>query len=50
MPKSNPGSLDRTQYDEAEAHILKQNGYPAGSTKLSKSNPALKTLSFSSSS
>jgi alcohol dehydrogenase (cytochrome c) len=50
MPLTNPGSLDKTQYDDVTAYILKENGYPAGSTKLSASNPNLKKVTFSSSS
>lgn len=34
MPVSNPGSLSKTQYENAIAFILAENGYPAGSTAL----------------
>jgi hypothetical protein len=34
MPASAPGSLTQTQYEDLMAYILKQNGYPAGSTAL----------------
>jgi mono/diheme cytochrome c family protein len=34
MPQSKPGSLTPAQYAEIMAFILKQNGYPAGSTPL----------------
>jgi len=34
MPAGNPGSLTHDQYAQVMAYILKQNGYPAGSTAL----------------
>ncbi|HTW86102.1 MAG TPA: cytochrome c [Candidatus Sulfotelmatobacter sp.] len=34
MPFNDPGSLSHDQYVAALAYILKQNGYPAGSTAL----------------
>jgi mono/diheme cytochrome c family protein len=34
MPASAPGSLTHEQDEDAMAYILKQNGYPAGSTAL----------------
>ena len=46
MPKTNPGSLSAAQYDEITAYILKQNGYPAGNTKLSAGSQGAKTLSL----
>lgn len=50
MPLTNPGALDKTQYDDVTAFILKENGYPAGDTKLSLNEPNLKNVDFSSSS
>lgn len=34
MPATSPGSLTHEQDEEAMAYILKENGYPAGSTAL----------------
>lgn len=44
MPKTNPGSLSKTQYADVIAYILKQNGYPAGNTKLTAGSSKLKAL------
>lgn len=44
MPKTNPGGLSAGQYDAIIAYILQQNGYPAGSTKLTGSEAGLKSL------
>jgi alcohol dehydrogenase (cytochrome c) len=46
MPLTNPGSLDKTQYDDVAAYILKENGFPAGNTKLTPNTPKLKTVKF----
>ncbi len=35
MPAGQPGSLSHTQYEDIMAYILKQNGYPAGTTAIS---------------
>ena len=35
MPAGQPGSLTHTQYEDIMAYILKQNGYPAGTTAIS---------------
>ncbi len=35
MPAGQPGSLSHTQYEDIFAYILKQNGYPAGTTAIS---------------
>jgi mono/diheme cytochrome c family protein len=34
MPAGQPASLTNAQYEQVMAYILKQNGYPAGSTAL----------------
>lgn len=34
MPFNTPGSLTHAQYEDIMAYILKQNGYPAGTTAL----------------
>lgn len=44
MPAYAPASLKPRQYDEVTAYILKQNGFPAGKTKLSPNNRAAKRL------
>ncbi len=35
MPAGQPGSLSHTQYEDVMAYILKENGYPAGTTAIS---------------
>jgi mono/diheme cytochrome c family protein len=47
MPQDNPGSLTPAQYSALVAFILQQNGYPAGASELSASNPGLKDLPLS---
>jgi mono/diheme cytochrome c family protein len=42
MPQSDPGSLKVDDYNAVTAYILQQNGYPAGSTPLTKGAPGLK--------
>ena len=42
MPQSDPGSLKPDDYNAVTAYILQQNGYPAGSTALTKGAPGLK--------
>jgi hypothetical protein len=42
MPQSDPGSLSPEDYNAVVAYILQQNGYPAGSTALSKGAAGLK--------
>lgn len=44
MPKTNPGGLKASQYDSIIAFILHKNGYPAGKTKLTKTEPGLKSV------
>lgn len=38
MPYDKPGSLSQTQYEDVLAYILRRNGYPAGTRRLTKSN------------
>lgn len=47
MPLTNPGALDKAQYDDVTAFILKENGYPAGGTTLSPNEAKLKSVDFS---
>lgn len=47
MPKTSPGSLSADQYDDVTAHILQQNGYPAGTNKLSTNSQQLEALKLS---
>lgn len=42
MPQSDPGSLKPEEYAAVTAYILQQNGYPAGSTPLTKGAAGLK--------
>lgn len=42
MPQSDPGSLKPEDSNAVTAYILQQNGYPAGSTALTKDEPGLK--------
>lgn len=42
MPQSDPGSLKPDDYNAVTAYILQQNGYPAGSTALTKGAAGLK--------
>ena len=42
MPQSDPGSLKPDDYNAVTGYILQQNGYPAGSTALTKGAPGLK--------
>jgi cytochrome c len=48
MPQSKPGSLAPAQYAEIMAFILKQNGYPAGSTPLTVDNQDLGKIDLAS--
>ena len=47
MPQSDPGSLKPDDYNAVTAYILQQNGYPAGSTALTKGAPGLKDAKIS---
>ncbi len=47
MPQSAPGVLERAQYADVLAFLLKANGFPAGKTELGSSD--LKAISFSAS-
>ena len=42
MPKDSPGSLQAEQYTQLLAFILRQNGYPTGSTPLRAGSPLMK--------
>ena len=42
MPQSDPGSLKPEEFAAVTAYILQQNGYPAGTTALTKDEPGLK--------
>jgi len=42
MPQSDPGSLKPEEFAAVTAYILQQNGYPAGTTALTKDEAALK--------
>lgn len=44
MPQTKPGSLTPTQCAEIMAFILKQNGYPSGSTPLTADSPDLEKI------
>ena len=44
MPDDNPGSLTRDQYAEALAYILKQNGVPAGPSKIAPDSVAMSAV------
>lgn len=44
MPMDNPGSLKPQEYADILAHMLKQNGYPAGQKELPGSADVMKTL------
>lgn len=44
MPINAPGSLSQTQDEQAMAYILKQNGYPSGSTPLSYNASSVSTV------
>lgn len=44
MPKTNPGGLSADQYDAIVAYILQENGYPAGTTKLTGKDTGLQSL------
>ena len=44
MPAGQPGSLTQTQYEDVMAYILKQNGYPAGSTALAYNGSLASTV------
>lgn len=44
MPQSDPGSLKPDDYNAVTAYILQQNGYPSGSTALTKGASGLKDV------
>lgn len=44
MPKNAPGSLNKTQYLDVLAYILKVNGYPAGPRQLTADDQELKRI------
>lgn len=44
MPQSDPGSMKPEEYAAVTAYIMQQNGYPAGTTPLTKGDAALKTV------
>jgi mono/diheme cytochrome c family protein len=44
MPAYAPASLKPAQYDEVTAYILKENGFPAGRTKLTPHSAKAKRL------
>lgn len=47
MPYHHPGKLTPKDYEAVTAYILKENDYPAGSTKLTPHSAKLKRLQFS---
>ena len=47
MPQSDPGSLKPDDYNAVTAYVLQQNGYPAGSTALTKGAAGLKDAKIS---
>jgi mono/diheme cytochrome c family protein len=49
MPQSAPGVLEREQYADILAFLLKSNGFPAGQTELDTQSEILKTISFEAS-
>jgi mono/diheme cytochrome c family protein len=46
MPQTKPGSLTQAQYAAIMAFILKQNGYPSGSTPLTVDSQDLEKIDF----
>jgi mono/diheme cytochrome c family protein len=46
MPPSNPNSVTAKEKSEIVAHILKNAGFPAGSTPLASQTDALKSIKF----
>ena len=46
MPQSDPGSLKPDDYNAVTAYILQQNGYPSGSTALTKDAAGLKNVNI----
>jgi mono/diheme cytochrome c family protein len=44
MPKNAPGSLNKIEYLDVLAYILKVNGYPAGTTQLTADNSELNQI------
>src|ERR1700739_3168119 len=44
MPQSDPGSLKPEEYNAVTAYILQQNGYPPGSTALTRGASGLKDV------
>jgi mono/diheme cytochrome c family protein len=46
MPQSAPGVLEREQYADILAFLLKSNSFPAGPTELDKQSEILKAISF----
>jgi mono/diheme cytochrome c family protein len=49
MPQNAPGVLERAQYADVLAFLLKANGFPAGKTELGTGSDELKAISFSAS-
>jgi quinoprotein glucose dehydrogenase len=46
MPLNNPGALNRDQYADILAFMLKANGYPAGDRELYRRSEFLNTIRF----
>jgi S-disulfanyl-L-cysteine oxidoreductase SoxD len=46
MPPSNPGAVSAKEKADIIAHILKNAGFPAGTTELASQTDALKTIKF----
>lgn len=49
MPANAPGVLERSQYADVLAFLLKANGFPAGNTELDQSSETLKAIGFTAS-
>lgn len=49
MPADNPGKLNRQQYADILAYVLKFDNYPAGSTELPTQTDALRQIRFEAS-
>jgi len=47
MPQGNPGSLNRDQYADILAFLLKANGLPSGPRELDRRSEYLKAIGFS---
>ena len=46
MPPSNPNSVSAKEKADIVAHLLKQNGFPAGKSELPSTTDALKAIKF----